>query len=151
MADLVLKGNLILVGNLALNPNGGKVLIGDSGLEALLEAIPPTDSHHGMAPPVILPPPPAPLPIDEMPEVWVVSSFNKTVTVGTPAKAIVTLGMVLQGGKIGGMPIWPGSMLPGQNSTVMANFIPINVKGDQAIIFPSGGAALLSTDSGQTG
>ena len=149
MADLTLKENLNLVGDLTLNPNGGKVLIGDAGLEALLEAVPPSDPHHGMAPPVILPPPPA-APIDPKPEVWVVSSFNKTIVVGTPAKAIVTLGMVLQGGQAG-MPIWPGSVLPGQNSTVMANFIPINVKRDQAIIFPSGGTAMLNVNSGQLG
>jgi hypothetical protein len=149
MADLTLKGNLNLAGNLALNPDGGKVLIGDGGLEALLEAVPPGDPHHGLAPPVILPPPPG-TPVDPKPEVWVVNSFNKTVTVGTPAKAIVALGMVLQGGQ-SGTPIWPGNVLPGQNSTVMANFIPINVLGDQAIIFPSGGTAMLNANSGQTG
>ena len=37
MADLKLKGVLNLMGNLKLNPQGGKVLIGDGGLEALVE------------------------------------------------------------------------------------------------------------------
>ena len=60
-------------------------------------------------------------------------------------KAIVALGMVMQGS----IPTWPGNVLPGQNSTVMANMIPITVKGDQAVIFPSGGTAMLSSDSGQ--
>lgn len=147
MGDLILKGtNLNLAGHLSLNPNGGKVLIGETKLEALVEAVPPGDSHHGKAPSVILPPPPA-APIDPNQEVWIVNSFNKTVTIGTPQKAIVALGMVLQGGK-NGMPIWPGSLLTGQNSTVKANSIAINVEGDQAIIFPSGGMANLSS-SGQ--
>ncbi len=149
MADLTLKGNLNLVGNLKLNPDGGKVLIGDAGLEALVEASSPpppaAPPHSNAGIPVILPPPPA-APVDPGPNVWVVNSFNKTVVAGTPAKAIVALGMVMQGN----IPTWPGMMLPGQNSTVMANFIPVNVKGDQAIIFPTGAPAVLSANSGQT-
>jgi hypothetical protein len=144
MGDLTLKGNLNLVGNLTLNPDGGKVLIGDAGDEALVEAIAPSDPPHGTAPPVILPPPPA-SPVDPAPKVWVVNSFNKTVKAGAQAKAIVALGMVMQGNT----PTWPGSLLPGKNSTVKANFIAVNVKGDQAIIFPSGGTAMLGQNSGQ--
>ena len=145
MADLILKGNLNLIGDLTLNPDGGKVLIGDAGAEALLEAVAPSDPNHGTAPPVILPPPPA-SPADPGPNVWVINSFNKTVKVGSAGKVIVALGLVMQGN----IPTWPGSVLPGQNSTVMANFIPISVLGDQAIIFPSGGTAMLNANSGQT-
>ncbi len=54
MADLKLKGLLNLVGNLKLNPQGGKVLIGDAGLEALVE-----NAAGQAAPPVLIPPPPA--------------------------------------------------------------------------------------------
>ncbi|MFQ5629741.1 MAG: hypothetical protein ACE5I1_13335 [bacterium] len=149
MADLKLKGMLNLTGNLSLNPDGGKVLIGDAGLEALLEATPPADSHHGIAPPVILPPPPA-APIDEKLEVWVVNSFNKTVVAGAKKKPIVAQGMAMQGGKPGGIPTWPGNVLPSQNnSTVKVNNIFINVLNDQAIIFPSGGTAIFNANSGQ--
>jgi len=142
MADLKLMGTLNLVGNLKLNPNGGKVWI--NGVEALVEASPPGSPHHGTAPPVILPPPPA-APVDVGPKVWVVNSFSKTVTAGRQNTPIVALGMVMQG-----LPTWPGSLLPSQNTTVKVNFIPINVKGDQAIIFPSGGTATMSDNSGQS-
>ena len=54
MADLKLKGLLNLLGNLKLNPQGGKVLIGDAGLEALVE-----NAAGQAAPPVLIPPPPA--------------------------------------------------------------------------------------------
>ena len=35
------------------------------------------------------------------------------------------------------------------NTNVMANGVPINVKGDQGVIFPSGGTAMFNTASGQ--
>jgi hypothetical protein len=81
--------------------------------------------------------------------VWVINSFNKTVKVG--ARPLVTQGLVLQGRASG--PIWPGMVLPSQGNTgptaVTVNNLPINVLGDQAVIFPSGGTAALSAGSGQ--
>lgn len=138
MADLTLKGMLNLVGNLKLNPDGGKVLIGDAGLEALVE-----EAEGQAAPPVLIPPPPA-SPSDPGPKVKVISSFNKTVTAN--GKNIVALGIVMQGNG----PSWPGMMLPsaGNTSPVTINHIAINVANDQATIFPSGGVGSLS-QSGQ--
>lgn len=139
MADLTLKGMLTLLGNLQLNPDGGRVLIGEAGLEALVEEA----SGQG-APPVIQPPPPA-TPIAPQPDVKVISSFNKTVT--AHGKNLVALGIVMQGSPS----TWPGMMLPsvGNTGPVTINGVPINVAQDQATIFPSGGVGTF-TDSGQT-
>ena len=138
MGDLNLKGTLNLAGMLTLNPSGGKVLV--NGVEALVVLQP--GGKHGDAPPVLLPPPPA-APADNGTGVVVISSFNQTVKAG--AAAIVTQGMVMQGNGS----IWPGMVLPSVgNATVTINRLHINVKGDQAAIFPSGGMASLST-SGQ--
>jgi hypothetical protein len=138
MADLTLKGMLNLLGTLKLNPDGGKVLIGDAGMEALVE-----DAKGTAAPPVIQPPPPA-SPIDPSVDVQVISSFNKTVT--AHGKNIVALGIAMQGSN----PTWPGMMLPsvGNTGPVAINGVPINVVNDQATIFPSGGVGTL-TQSGQ--
>jgi hypothetical protein len=145
MADLTLKGNLNLMGNLTLKGDSGKVKIGDSSVEALVEVTPSEAPQCSSAPPVIIPPPPA-APIQPQPTVWVVNSFNKTVQAGS--KAIVALGMVMQGQS--GAPLWPGMMMPSSaNSQVTVNHIPINVQGDTAIIFPSGGSASFDK-SGQT-
>lgn len=141
MGDLKLEGTLDLSGMLTLQPSGGKVLVG--GAEALV-VLPPLSKppHCTDAAPVIQPPPPA-APIDATPSVVIISSFNQTVMAGT--SAIVTMGMVMQGD----MSLWPGMVLPSSaNSTVTINHIPINVKDDQAVIFPSGGMAKLSA-SGQ--
>jgi len=148
MADLLLSGPLNLMGNLTLKASdGGKVKVG--GSEVLVEVVAPTDPNHGTAPPVILPPPPA-LPTDPGPNVWVINSLNKTVKVGNPpSRPIVTQGMVTQGQT----PTWPGMVLPSQKNSgptaVTVNRIPINVLGDQAVIFPSGGTAMLNVNSGQ--
>jgi len=142
MADLVLKGRLDFRGNLTLQgSNGGKVKVDAS--EVLVELQPP--ESHGTAPPVILPPPPAG-PFDAGLAVVILSSFNKTVKAG--ARAIVTLGMVMQGDQ--NPPPWPGMVLPTQGNAgpVSVNQVPMNVVGDQAIIFPSGGSASF-TSSGQ--
>jgi hypothetical protein len=137
MADLKLKGVLNLIGNLKLNADGGKVLVGDAGLEALVE-----EAQGQGVPPVLIPPPPA-SPSDPGTKVKVISSFNKTVTAHN--KNIVALGIVMQGNA----PSWPGMMLPSAgNPTVTINFIAINVVNDQATIFPSGGVGTL-TQSGQ--
>ena len=146
MADLTLKGTLNLMGNLTLKgDSGGKVKIGDSGLEALVQVTPSDPPQCSGAPPVILPPPPA-APLAPQPTVWIVNSFNPTVMAGS--KAIVALGMVMQGQS--GAPLWPGMVLPSTgNPTVTINHIPINVVGDMAIIFPSGGSAAFSS-SGQS-
>lgn len=144
MANLELSGMLDLSGNLDLSgADGGKVLV--AGAEALVELAPTARPAHGSAPPVILPPPPA-SPLDPAPFVNVINSFNKTVKAG--GKPIVALGMVMQGNN----PSWPGMVLPSQVNTgpVSCNMVPINVKGDQAVIFPSGGSAALSSASGQT-
>lgn len=137
MADLKLKGVLNLIGNLKLNPDGGKVLVGDAGLEALVE-----EGEGQAAPPVLIPPPPA-SPSDPGTKVKVISSFNKTVTAA--GKNIVALGIVMQGNT----PTWPGMMLPSVgNPTVTINFVAINVVNDQAAVFPSGGVGTF-TQSGQ--
>lgn len=137
MADLVLKGVLNLAGTLKLaTSGGGKVKVGSA--VALVE------QASGTAPPVIIPPPPAPKPLDDGPNVNVITSFTKTVTAN--GKAIVTQGMVMQGA----IPTWPGMVLPSQgNATVTINRLAINVENDKAIIFPSGGSASLS-QSGQS-
>jgi len=139
MADLILKGKLNLTGMLKLEASsGGKVKV--DALEMLVVLIPPGDLNHGTAPPVLLPPP---KPLDPAPKVWVVQSFNQTVTIGN--KAIVAQGMVMEGSQ-NGAPIWPGMVLRSQNNQgpVTINQIPINVVNDQAIIFPSGGTAIFS-------
>ena len=133
MGDLKLTGPLKLLGSLTL-----KDKVSAGGVEVLVEG-----NNLGNAPPVILPPPPA-SPSDPALQVSILASFNKTVKAGT--KCIVAQGMVMQGS----VPTWPGMMLPSQNNTspVSANGIPMNVVGDQAVIFPSGGSASFSS-SGQ--
>lgn len=146
MADLTLKGTLNLTGTLTFKPSpGGKLKIGNAGLEALVEVMPGDPPQCTAAPPVILPPPPA-SPLQPQPTVWIVSSFNKTVKAGS--KCIVALGMAMQGQS--GAPLWPGMLLPSSgNPTVTVNHVPINVVNDMAVIFPSGGSAAFSA-SGQT-
>jgi hypothetical protein len=140
VADLKLEGILDLSGMLTLQPSGGKVLVG--GAEALVVLPIGSKPPHGSAPPVIQPPPPAG-PLDATPGVVIISSLNQTVKAGQ--NAIVTMGMVMQGD----MSLWPGMVLPSTvNSTVTINQIAINVKGDKAIIFPSGGSASFN-ESGQ--
>ena len=137
MGNLTLKGRLNLVGNLTLKD---KVLVETA--EALVELTPTPGKGHGKAPLVNLPPPPAG-PADPGLDVTVINSFNKTVKAG--AKPIVVLGMVMQGN----IPSWPGMVLPSTvNTMVTINHVAINVVGDSAVIFPSGGSASLST-SGQ--
>ena len=133
MGGLKLTGPLNLMGNLTLKD---KVFAG--GVEVLVEG-----NNLGNAPPVILPPPPA-SPSDPAPQVSILASFNKTVKAGS--NCIVAQGMVMQGSVL----TWPGMMLPSQSNTspVSANGIPMNVVGDQAVIFPSGGSASFS-QSGQ--
>ncbi len=140
MGDLKLKGMLNLKGLLKLNPSGGKVLVG--GKPALV-VLPLGQKHGDAAAPVIQPPPPA-TPIDTGLDVVVFVSFNQTVTAG--GKAIVTQGMVMQGKP---SPVWPGMVQPSTNNpTVKINNLAVNVEGDMAVVFPSGGTATLST-SGQ--
>lgn len=135
MGDLNLKGMLNLKGILTL---GDKVLVG--GEEALVVLQP--GQKHGDAPPVIMPPPPA-APLDTGAGVVIIVSLNQTVK--AKDKMIVTQGMAMQGNGS----LWPGMVLPStKNSGVTINYIPINVKGDQAVIFPSGGSASFNT-SGQ--
>jgi hypothetical protein len=57
MADLTLKGTLNLMGTLTFKPSpGGKLKIGNAGLEALVEVMPGDPPQCTAAPPVILPP-----------------------------------------------------------------------------------------------
>lgn len=143
MADLTLKGTLNLMGTLTFK--GGKLKIGDTGLEALVEVTPNDPPQCSAAPPVIMPPPPL-APLQPQPTVWIVSSFNKTVKAGS--KAVVALGMAMQGQS--GSPLWPGMVLPSSgNPTVTVNHVPINVLNDMAVIFPSGGSAAFNA-SGQS-
>jgi len=142
------------MGRLTLSGSGNTVTAG--GFDMLVESNPPTSpppgpSHANTAPPVILPPPPAP-PTDTGSTVWVVSSFNKTVQIKTSQygeRPIVALGMVMQGQ----IPTWPGMMLPSQNNkqpeAVSVNSVPVNVKPDQAMIFPTGAPVVLDAGSGQ--
>jgi len=143
MADLVLKGMLNLTGMLTLKASGGKVMVETAPV--LVEIVAPSDLPHGVAPPVLLPPP---KPLDDDTRVWVINSFNKMVKAGN--KNIVALGMVMEGGR-NGNPIWPGMVLPSQNNKgpVTINGIAINVLNDKAIIFANGGTAMLSQSSGQ--
>jgi hypothetical protein len=139
MGDLTLNGRLNLAGSLTLKD---KVLVETA--EALVELTPTPGQGHGQAPPVNLPPPPVG-PADPGLDVTIVNSFNKTVKAGT--KPIVALGMVMQGDL--SPPLWPGMVLLSTvNTTVTINHVAINVVGDSAVIFPSGGSASLST-SGQ--
>ena len=141
MGDLKLKGTLNLKGLLKLNPSGGKVLVG--GKPALV-VLPIGQKHGDAVAPVIQPPPPA-TPLDDGLDVVVFVSFNQTVKAGD--KAIVTQGMVMQGNKLRA---WPGMVQPSTNNlNVKINSIAVNVEGDMAVIFPSGGTATLSK-SGQT-
>lgn len=136
MAALTLTGMLNLTGVLKLNPAGGKVLIGDPALEALVEGA------EGEAPPVLIPSPPA-TPTDPGIKVKVVSSFNQSVTAG--GKNIVALGNVMQGD----IPSWQGTMLPSlSNKSVTVDMVPINVQHDQATILASGGVGTFG-QSGQ--
>ena len=146
MANLGLKGTLNLKGMLTLTgASGGKIVVGDGALEALVEVLPSDPPQCTSAPPVIMPPPPA-SPTAPQPTVWIVNSFNKTVKAGM--KALVTQGMAMQGAS--GAPMWPGMVLPSSgNPTVTVNNIPINVLNDSATIFPSGGMASF-TSSGQS-
>lgn len=143
MPNLTLKGILNLKGMLTLTgASGGKVMVG--AVEALVEVLPSGPAQSSAAPPVILPPPPA-APTQPQPTVWIVNSFNKTVKAGT--RPLVAQGMAMQGQS--GAPMWPGMVLPSAgNPTVTVNNVPVNVVGDQAAIFPSGGMAAFSA-SGQ--
>ena len=138
MPELALKGSLKLVGKLKLKgASNGKVTV--DGAEALVE-LSPSGPSHATASPVMMPPPPAG-PSDPGPDVWVITSFSKEITAN--GKIIVAGGMAMQGKT----PTWPGMVLPSQKK-VTANGIPINVKDDQAMIFPSGSSVKLSS-SGQ--
>lgn len=142
LGDLNLKGTLNLTGVLKLNPSGGKVLVG--GKEALVVLGLAQGKKHGdAAAPVVQPPPPA-APINMGLDVVVFVSFNQTVKAGNAA--IVTQGMAMQGSPA---QIWPGMVQPStNNSTVKINHLAVNVQGDTAVVFPSGGSATLNT-SGQ--
>jgi hypothetical protein len=146
MADLILKGVLNFKGMLTLKgSSGGKVKVGPSQLEALVEALPTDPPQCSSAPPVILPPPPA-APTQPQPTVWIVSSFNQTVKAGM--KNVVAQGMAMQG--LSGAPMWPGMVLTSTgNPTVKINGVAVNVVNDVASIFPSGGMATFNV-SGQT-
>ena len=141
MGELKLSGNLNLMGNLTLKDT---VLV--DGKKALVE-LTPGDSPHGSSAPIVMIPPPPAGPTNVGMTVWVINSFNKTVKAGT--KPIVTMGIAMQGNPAQ----WPGMVLPSTNNPppngVKVNMLPINVEGDKAIIFPSGGSAALDT-SGQS-
>ncbi|PID85217.1 MAG: hypothetical protein CSB13_09225 [Chloroflexi bacterium] len=137
MGDLTLSGTLNLMGSLVLAGDGGKVTV--DGNEVLVED---AGHAHGAGVPVILPPPPA-SPVDTGTDAKIFKSFNSTVTTG--GKAIVTMGLHLQGN----IPTWPGMVLPSSmNPAVTINFIQINVAGDQGITLPNSGPVTYNS-SGQ--
>ena len=124
------------------------------GVAALVETNPMAGdpAQSNAAPPVIIPPPPG-TPKDPGTNVWVFNSLNKTIKVGS--RPLATQGLVIQGNLPTAAPpgpTWPGKLLPSGTNTgpsvVTANNIAVNVEGDQATIFPSGAAVVLST-SGQ--
>lgn len=138
---LKLDGMLNLVGKLDLVADGGKVTA--TGAEVLVEVQPPSNPPHSSAGvPVILPPPPTG-PTDPGTTVWIIKSFNPTITVsGVPA---IALGVHMQGT----IPMWPGLVQPSSlNPGVKANGVPINVVGDQGTTLPNGGPVTYTT-SGQ--
>ena len=143
MADLKLSGMLNLKGNLELKTQGGKVKVND--VEALVELQRGVGASHGVAvAPVLIPPPPA-APSDPGLDVWIFSSFNKTIKAN--GVNIVAQGMCAQGNP--GTATWPGMVQPSMgNPGVTANAIPINVMGDMGTILPSGAPASF-TSSGQ--
>jgi hypothetical protein len=148
MADLILKGLLDLSGTLRLKAQGGKLLIGDAGLEALVEADAVVGPPHGKGPPgVLLPPPPA-APLDAGQYVWIVKSINQTVQAWSAANGkyrnLVTQGLAMQGA----VPTWPEPIPRSlQNPTVTVNGVPINTLQD-FVIMPSGGFIIFDS-SGQ--
>lgn len=142
MADLLLSGQLNLSGTLKLS--GDKILV--NNVEALVEVKKDDASKaQGNAPaPVPIPPPPAP-PSDPGVQVWIIKSFNSTVTAN--GVNIVAMGMCVQGSP--SMAKWPGMVMPSSvNSGVSINFIKINVVGDKGTILPTG-APVPFTSSGQ--
>jgi hypothetical protein len=148
MTDLVLTGRVNLTGRLRLAGSTGTVQVdGGGGPREVVVETAPTGGPQGQGPPVVLPPPPA-SPLDTGPGIHVVSSFAKLVTVevaGRPV-AVVAQGIVLQGS----VPTWPGTVLPSTlNTGVRVEQVPVNVVGDQVVVFPSGAAVQLTT-SGQS-
>lgn len=144
MADLILSGTLELSGSLYLaGSDGGKVKVDDS--EVVVEKSSLKDPPQGNAPgPVPIPPPPS-SPSDPGIGIWIINSFNKTVKAG--GKCIVTQGVCVQG--TAGKAAWPGVAQPSlKNAKVTVNRIPVNVKDDMCIIFPTG-ASVPIDNSGQ--
>ncbi len=138
MGDLVLGGDLNLIGALDLKGDGGKVKI--DGNEVLVEK--PPGNAHGKGVPVIVPPPPFG-PIDAGPDAKIIKSFNATVTIN--GEIAVAMGLHLQGDTS----MWPGMVMPSSNNAgVKANYLPINVQQDTGITLPNGGPVTYDT-SGQ--
>lgn len=143
MADLILSGALNLGGILNLKATAGdKVKVGHA--EVLVQVNAPGDPSQGKGIPVTIPLPPTPKPIDDGPDVWIIKSFNSTVT--AQGKPVVVMGICIQGTT----PTWPGMVLTSSNnSTVKINQVPINVVGDSGITLPNGGSVTFSQASGQ--
>ena len=134
MADLLLAGMLNFKGALKLTAEAGFVKA--NGLEVLVEAQRGRAGNaHGQAPaPVPIPPPPS-SPSDPGVDVWIVKSFNSTVTAA--GKNVVAQGMCAQGNP--GQASWPGMVQRSlNNAAVSINNIPMNVRGDIGTILPTG-------------
>lgn len=145
MGDLALSGLLNLSGTLKLSGDGGKVKVGQA--EVLVQGQKGSGPAQGVGVPVILPPPPA-APSDPGTDVWIVQSFNATVTVNDAA--VVTLGITAQGDP--GKATWPGMVLPSSvNPSVKINGLLINVEGDSGITLPNGGPVSFTTSGQQRG
>ena len=147
MADLILAGNLNLIGQLNLATTaGGKIKV--SSDEVLVEvdlAFKPAQGSGTQ--PVLQPPPPA-VPADLGLDVNVIKSFNPTVKAN--GKLVVALGVCMQGGSPPPLK-WPGMVLPSTKNkgAVKINGVPVNVKGDAGLTLPNGGSVTFDNRSGQ--
>lgn len=139
--DLVFSGVLDLGGRLELAASDGKVKV--DGNEMLVQLPPKSVKQHGTGVPVMLPPPPAG-PADTGTSVWIISSFNASVTIG--GAPVVALGMMVQSAA----PVpWPGMVMPStKNAGVAINGVQINVVNDSGVTLPNGGSVTFDA-SGQ--
>lgn len=146
MADLILRGNLNLIGWLKLaTTSGGKVKVGSD--EVLVEVDSASGLAQGSGIPVLQPPPPS-APLNPGLDVKVIKSFNPTVTAN--GKLVVALGVCMQGN---GPPpaTWPGMVLPSTKNqgAVKISGVPVNVQRDAGMTMPNGGPVTFGKASGQ--
>ncbi len=142
MAELSLKGDLVLNGTLHLVAKGGRVKAGDA--EVLVTTTSgQSGKHHGSdAIPVMLPPQ---KPATEGTNVWIFRSFASGITAN--GGDVVAQGMCMQGDP--GKALWPGIVQQStKNTGVKVGPLPINVVDDIGIMLPMG-APVTFTESRQ--